>query len=162
MTIKLIKQVNKQELIDFDCGSEELNVFLKCYAHQNDKNRLGRSFVFFEENVPVGFVTLCSAAIAFNELPKSLKLPRYPIPAIRIARLGIDRRFQGKGYGKELLSFSLEKVALLANFVGVKFVIVDAKEEARSFYEHYGFVSLPSKPNVLVLPIETVLKAFEK
>ena len=55
MTIKLIKQVNKQELIDFDCGSEELNAFLKCYAHQNDKNRLGRSFVLFEENVPVGY-----------------------------------------------------------------------------------------------------------
>ena len=121
MIIKLIKHVKGVELKEFDCGSEELNLFLKCYAQQNDKNRIGRTFVGFEKNTPVGFITLCIGSIAFNELPSNHKLPRYPIPVIRIARLGVDKSFQRKGYGKELLGFSLEKIALLANFIGAKF-----------------------------------------
>lgn len=161
MTIDLIKNVDKKILNDFDCGCEELNVFLKCYARQNDKNRMGKTFVLFEGSVAAGFVTLCSGSIDYDELPKNYKLPRYPIPAIRIARLGVDKRFQGKGYGKELLSFSLEKIALLSGFIGVKFVIVDAKDSAKSFYEHYGFMPLPTSPNALLLPIETVLAAFD-
>ena len=162
MKIELINNINKSDLKGFDCGSEELNTFLKCFAHQNDKSRMGRTFVLMDNSVPAGFVTLCSGSIDFNELPKNIKLPRYPIPAIRIARLGVDKNYQGKGCGKELLSYSLEKIAFLANFIGVKFVVVDAKDSARLFYEHFGFVSLPSKPNVLILPIETVLRAFDK
>lgn len=162
MIIKLIKDVNSNEISCFDCGSEELNIFLKHYAKQNDNNRLGRTFVFFDDNGPIGFVTLCSASIAFSELPKNYKLPRYPIPAIRIARLAVDKHYQGQGYGKELLSFSLEKMVILAEYIGVKFVIVEAKEESKTFYEYFGFVSLPNNKNTYILPIDTLAKAYRK
>ena len=161
MIFNTIRQIKKSELKDFDCGSEELNAFLKRFAHQNDKSGIGRTFVLTENNNAIGFITLCSGALAFDELPKDYsRLPRYPIPIIRIARLGVDKRFQGKGYGKELLGFAFEKIALLCNFIGVKFVVVDAKNVAKKFYEKYGFITLPTRKNTLVLPIETILKAF--
>ena len=117
MIFKPIKEV-RNRLKDFNCGNADLNTYLKCYAYQNDKSGMGRTFVLFDNDVLIGFVTLCSASLLFDELPKAMKLPRYPIPAIKIARLAVDERFQGKGYGKELLAFSLEKIALLADYIG--------------------------------------------
>ena len=159
MIIRLIKETTSEELQSFDCGSEELNLFIKCFARQNDKKRIGRTFVGFLEETPVGFITLCSGSITFDELPKKEKLPHYPIPIIKIARFGIDKRFQRRGFGKEFLAFSFEKIAVVANLIGVKFVAVDAKDNSKSFYEHFGFVSLPTKPNTLVLPVDLILKA---
>ena len=164
MIIKLIKDTKKQELESFDSGSEELDIFLKCFAHQNDKSGVGRTFVGFSNNQVVGFMTLCSGSIAFNQLPSEMnkKLPRYPIPAIRIARLAVDKRYQKQGFGKEFLEYCFEKVAAIANLIGVKLVIVDVKDETFGFYKHYGFVSLPTKPNILIMPIETVIKAINR
>ena len=106
-------------------------------------------------------MTLCSASINFEEAPKGLNLPKYPIPAIKIARLAVDKRFQGKGYGKELLRHSLDKIATLSTFIGVRFVAVDAKEESKAFYERYGFTPLPNKKRTYILPIELVNKLIK-
>lgn len=157
MIYKPIREVRK-ELGDFDCGNDDLNLYLKQYAYQNDKSGIGKTFVLYDKNNLIGFVTLCTASIHFCDLPKNIKLPRYPIPAIKIARLAVDKKYQGKGYGKELLGFSLEKIAALAEFIGVKFVMVDAKEESRSFYERFGFLPLPVKQETYVLPIDLVKK----
>ncbi len=160
MNYKSIKEV-KNQIKDFDCGNNDLNSYLKCFAYQNDKSGIGKTFVLFDRNVPVGFVTLCSASIDFEDAPKNIKLPHYPIPAIKIARLAVDKRYQNKGFGKELLAFSLEKIAMLADFIGVRFVTVDAKEESKSFYEHFGFISLPTKKETYILPIDLVTKLIK-
>ena len=160
MNYKPIKEV-KNLLKDFDCGNNDLNDYLKCFAYQNDKSGIGKTFVLFDDDIAVGFVTLCSASINFEDVPKTMKLPRYPIPAIKIARLAVDKRYQNKGFGKELLAFSLEKIAMLADFIGVRFVTVDAKEESKSFYEHFGFISLPTKKETYILPIDLVTKLIK-
>lgn len=160
MNYKPIKEV-KNQLKDFDCGNNDLNNYLKCFAYQNDKSGIGKTFVLFDDDMVVGFVTLCSASINFEDVPKTIKLPRYPIPAIKIARLAVDRRYQNKGFGKELLAFSLEKIAMLADYIGVRFVTVDAKEESKTFYEHFGFISLPTKKETYILPIDLVTKLIK-
>lgn len=160
MNYKPIKEV-KHKLKDFDCGSEDLNTYLKRFAYQNDKSGIGRTFVLLEGDVLIGYVTLCSASLVFENMPIGIKVPRYPIPAIKIARLAVDKRYHGKGYGKELLAFSLEKVAILSEFIGVRFVTVDTKEESKTFYEHFGFIPLPMKKETYVLPIELVTRLFE-
>lgn len=53
-----------------------------------------------------GYYTIASAGIPFLDLPpeESRRLPRYPsLPAVRIGRLAVDRRFQGRGFGEILL-----------------------------------------------------------
>ena len=150
---------SRNRVKDFDCGNSDLNAYLKRYAYKNDKSGIGRTFVLFDNDKPVGYVTLCSASIDFENAPNNIKLPRYPIPAIKIARLAVDKKYQNKGFGKELLAFSLEKIAMLAEFIGVKFVVVDAKEESKSFYEHFGFIPLPTNSDRFILPIEIVVRA---
>jgi len=156
-----IKECPPTLLSGFDCGEEHLNLFLSSYAKQNDEKGYGRTFVLLEDDALIGFYTLASAQIEFAHIPGHLlkNLPRYPAPAIRIARLAVRKRSQGKGYGAILLKYAFKRILLAAINAGIAFVLVDAKESARGFYEHYGFVRLTDESNLYVMPIATMLKA---
>ena len=156
-----IRDAEKEALDRFDCGQEALNVFLRSYARQNDERGLGKTFLLLEESKVNGYYTLSSAQIEFASLPSSLskRLPRYPIPAIRIARLAVDQSEQGKGVGATLIKSAFKRIVLASSSAGVAFAVVDAKEEAIPFYEHFGFVRL-GEGNVLALPIATILKSI--
>jgi ribosomal protein S18 acetylase RimI-like enzyme len=85
-------------------------------------------------------------------------LPRYPtLPAIRIGRLAIDKKFQKHGIGSILLFDAIRRAlrAEMANYT----LLVDAKNElAADFYTHNGFIRLENKPSTLFLPLETAAK----
>ena len=163
MIIKsILDYSNKNSIENFNCGNAALDTYLKQYASQNDKNNISKTYLYVNDNDDVvGFVTLCAASIDSKTLPKDLqKLPNYPIPAIRIARLAVDLNNQGNHVGKELLRFALRRIAVVSTSIGVKFAIVDAKEESKSFYEKYGFVSLLDRQLTYILPVETIIKAI--
>ena len=142
MNYKPIKEVRDQ-LKDFDCGNDDLNVYLKCFAYQNDKNGIGKTFVLFDNNQLVGFMTLCSASINFEEAPRGLNLPKYPIPAIKIARLAVDKRFQGKGYGKSAAEAAIQILKAASPEMPIKLATEKGNEKARRLYTSLGFRLLP-------------------
>ena len=157
-----IKDIQSKLLDCFDCGEEKLNIFLKQYAKQNESNGLGRTYLIIDDNKQVvGFYTLSSAQIAFQQLPTSLKknLPKYPIPAIRIARLAVDKNHQRKGIGSTCLKNALKRILCISLNAGVAFVLVDAKPTSKAFYEHYGFVCIDEINLTYILPISTILSA---
>jgi GNAT superfamily N-acetyltransferase len=89
------------------------------------------------------------------------RLPRYPlVPATLLGRLAIDRREQGRGYGRFLLADALRRAVRseIASFA----VVVDAKgDAARSFYEREGFLSFPDQPMKMFRPIADIRKLFD-
>ena len=83
-----------------------------------------------------GYYTLSSTSVQLAELPEQTlrKLPKYPrVPATLMGRLAVDRRLQGKGYGRFLgVADALYRSARseIASFA----LIVDAKDDsARRF-----------------------------
>ena len=92
----------------------------------------------------VGFVTVAASPIEVDDLASSLRrgLPRYPLPVLRVARLAADVTAQGRGVGRALLRFAFELALALRDDFGCVGVVVDAKDEARAFYEKLGFVPL--------------------
>ncbi|MGH7104824.1 MAG: GNAT family N-acetyltransferase [Acetobacteraceae bacterium] len=110
-----------------------------------------------------GYYTLCSTSVQLAELPAQTvrKLPRYPlVPATLLGRLAVDRRQQGKGYGRFLLADALYRAARseIASFA----VIVDAKDDsARRFYEWESFLVLPDQPMKLFRPMADIRRLFE-
>jgi predicted GNAT family N-acyltransferase len=167
MSFKLvsIKDVPKSKLKKFDCGTEVLNEFLSRYSLKNDTLGIGRTFVAFDENEEVvGYFTLATAQIVYEEIPDEYrgKLPKYPIPSLRIARLAVGKDLQGKGIGKWLLTQAFIKIVHVSEITGLYFIIVDAKETSKSFYEHYGFIKFNDKELSFFLPVETVRMAMEK
>ena len=147
----------------FDCGYPDLNAYFRHYAVKNDELLIGKTFVALDEHHAVtGFMTLSNAQIEAVTLPDAIKatLPRYPVPAFRIAKLAVDRRFQGAGVGSWLLRNALQRALTVSLSDGVFAVLVDAIDDtAKGFYLKYGFIPLQDHPLTLILPLATIRKA---
>jgi len=73
---------------------------------------------------------------------KRKRLPRYPVPVLRLARLAVAERAKGKGVGSLLVRFVLVLAQQMAEDFGCVGVLADAKTEAVAFYERLGFLRL--------------------
>lgn len=148
----------------FDSGIEPLDRYLWTQAGQDARKNMAAPFVLvLPDGMVAGYYTLSSTSMQLSELPEQTvrKLPRYPlVPATLLGRLAVDRRQQGKGYGRFLLADALHRAARseIASFA----VIVDAKEEnARRFYERESFLPFPDQPMKLFRPMADIRHLFE-
>jgi GNAT superfamily N-acetyltransferase len=145
----------------FDCGKEKLNLYLRQAARQHHEKGISKTFVALPEPeslIIAGYYSVCMAQIEFLSMPASQQkgIPReYPIPAMRIARLAVDKAFQGKKLGQELLMDALHRALRLSSEVAIYAVVVDAiDDEAKQFYLKYDFLAYEDQPNSLFLPIK--------
>lgn len=151
----------------FDCGSEPLNVFLRQTARQHATRGISRTFVLVEEGAPepkpiLGFFSLNLCEIESESLSaeQAKRLPRN-VAGVRLGRLAVAKSLQGQGLGKLLLVAAMKKFLEIFRAAGGIGLFVDAKDQkAKGFYEHYGFVSLPSNQLQLFLPVATILEAL--
>ena len=156
-----INEVPNSLLREFDCGELKLNTYLKNYARQNFEKGVGKTFLLVDDKHVLGFYTLCSAQIKFEELPLKIcqKLPKYPIPAIIIARFAVNKIDQSKGIGSLLLTNAFRRIVSAFTNIGITFIVVDAKKESKGFYEHFGFKCVNEENLTYILSIFTVIKA---
>jgi len=131
----------------FDCGREELNRYLLRYAWQNQQAGAAQTYVGIVDEVMVGYYTLAVGEVTLEDAPERLKkgLAKHPVPILLLARLAIDRRWQGQGVGKALLRDAMQRTLQAADIAGIRAFAVHAKdEEARRFYEHFDFMASPT------------------
>ncbi|HEY1660922.1 MAG TPA: GNAT family N-acetyltransferase [Verrucomicrobiae bacterium] len=151
----------------FDCGSDPLNLFLKQTARQHAERGISRTFVLVDESAAapkpiVGFFSLNICQIKSETLApyEAKKLPR-DVPGIRLGRLAVAKAYQRQGIGKILLIAAMNKFIEIFNTAGGIGLFVDAKDqEAKRYYEQFGFVSLPSNELELFLPVKTIQEAL--
>ncbi|MDP3231362.1 MAG: GNAT family N-acetyltransferase [Myxococcales bacterium] len=128
----------------FDCGSQELNVFLQQFARQNQSENIGRTWIATLDGEPrvLGFYTLTVASVSRDRFSAEevKRVPRYPLPVAHLGRLGVDKTAQGKGLGEHLLLHALEQIHRVSQVIGIFAVEVRAKDDrAARFYERFGF-----------------------
>jgi GNAT superfamily N-acetyltransferase len=153
----------KHDRVGFDSGVEALDRYFRVQAGQDARKNMAAPFVLVLPDLSVaGYYTLSSTAVRIGELPENLarKLPRYPlVPATLLGRLAVDRRHQGKGYGRYLLADALYRS--LASQIASFALIVDAKDDsARRFYERESFLTFPDQPMRLFRPLADIADAF--
>jgi GNAT superfamily N-acetyltransferase len=123
----------------FDCGSPSLTDWLREVAPMAQRAGTSRVYVAcYEGSLEVaGYYALAAASIERAEAsPRALRgAGRSPIPAILLARLGVDERAQGSGLGRALVRDALLRVAQAADVVGVRALLIHAESSrARDFY----------------------------
>lgn len=130
----------------FRSGNEDLDRFFARYAGQNQfRHHIGTTYVAVTESGAIaGYATVAASEIAPATLPvaRQRRLPRYPVPVLRLARLAVDLHFKGRGVGSLLLRGVLGLAIKMADDVGCVGVLVDAKADAVAFYEKLGFLPL--------------------
>lgn len=129
----------------FRSGNVDLDRYFQRYAGQNQfRHHLGTTYVAVTAERICGFATITPGELTADSIPKSLRarLPAYPLPILRISRLAVDERDQGKGIGRLLLKAMFGLALDLRDRFGCMGVIVDAKPGAAGFYEGLGFLKL--------------------
>jgi GNAT superfamily N-acetyltransferase len=133
----------------FDCGVPALNTFLHRYALQNQKKDGVQTWVaLWDQQEVVGYYSLVVGEVGYEGSPEHLRkgLARHPVPVMILARLAVDRNFQGKRIGQGLLLDALRRTVQAADLAGIRALLVHAKDEtAARFYAHFGFQPFPEE-----------------
>ena len=140
MKIEIRKLEKRDNRKDFRSGEIEIDRFFIKFAGQNQfKHKIGKTYVAVdvETQTIVGYVTVSVSSMNIDslEIEELKKLPNYPLPIVRIARLGVDEHFQAKGIGKKLVQKILYLALEIEALVGCVGIFVDAKDSAIEFYE---------------------------
>jgi GNAT superfamily N-acetyltransferase len=131
---------------DFHSGNVDLDRFFHKYAGQNQfRHHIGTTYVAVDGDRILGFATVAPSEIEVERLSPAhrKRLARYPMPVLRLARLAVDDRAQGRGVGGDLLKAVFVLARSMARDYGCAGVVVDAKPEAVAFYRRYGFTEFP-------------------
>lgn len=169
---KLQRGDNRQE---FRSGDIEIDRFFIKFAGQNQfKHKIGTTYVAIESTTQkiVGYATVSIGSLNIEDFDSAEfgKFPKYPMPIMRIARLGVDERYQSQGVGFKLLQRMIDLSLEIEDLVGCIGIFVDAKEEAVAFYAKYAFEiaptimgELPTKPKqtLMYLSTKTIYKVFK-
>ena len=142
----------RDDRTEFRSGNIDLDRFFLRYAGQNQfRHHIGTTYVAVQGDRIVGFVTVSSGEMVAENLAKSLRrrLPAYPLPILRLARLAVDERFQGHGIGRLLLRAMLTLALEMRDRLGCIGIVVDAKSDAVTFYSSLGFTPIDLISGVL-------------
>ncbi len=129
----------------FTSGDVDLDRFFRRFAGQNQfRLHIGTTYVAVRENDMLGFITVAATSITIDKLPERRRkqLPRYPLPAVRIARLAVASSAAGQGVGKRLLRTAFQLTHELAERTACVGIVVDAKPDAVGYYQRYGFEAM--------------------
>ena len=157
---KLEKRDNRQS---FKSGDIEIDRFFIKFAGQNQfKHKIGNTYVAvdIESQAILGYATISVSSLNIDglEINEFKKLPNYPLPIVRIARLGVDEQFQGQGIGKILMQKMIYLAMEIDNLTACVGIFVDAKKDALSFYAKYGFEIVPViKGELSIKPTQTLM-----
>ena len=149
----------------FDCGREAQNIFLKERARKHAELNYSKTWVAVRpgQTTILGYVTLSMGNVTFESITDEIRarLPRYPMPVLRVGQLATDVRFQRKGIGPLLLRFAAEQAIAASKSVGCFAIELEAdNERARGWYLKMGFIELKAGGSRLYQPIATLETAM--
>jgi GNAT superfamily N-acetyltransferase len=146
------------ELESFSSGVDPLDDWLKRRARRNEIEGASRTFVVAAGHDVVGYYSLAAGSVS-HELSTG-KIRRNmpdPVPVVLLARLAIDRNWQGRGLGADLLADLILRTLAAAEIIGVRAFLAHAiSPTAKSFYERHGFRSSPVDPMTLMVTTDEV------
>jgi GNAT superfamily N-acetyltransferase len=143
----------------FDCGQEELSRFLARFALVNQLAGAAQTYVAISGDTIVGYYSLAVGEVAYHDAAGRLSkgLARLPVPIMLLARLAVSKGSQGQGLGAGLLKDAMLRTLQAADIAGIRALTVHAKDEnARRFYEHFGFNPSPTDALHLYLLIKDI------
>ena len=147
-------------LDDFACGEAVLDEWLKRRAMAHQLSGASRTFVVADrEHRIYGYYAMAAGAVSRQMATSSVRrnMPD-PVPVMVLARLAVDHRAQGIKLGASLLQDAVKRAVIVSQNAGVRALLIHAlHDQAREFYEHYGFQVSPAHPMTLTLRLSSVV-----
>ncbi|MFC7432027.1 MULTISPECIES: GNAT family N-acetyltransferase [unclassified Agrococcus] len=148
----------RDDLAAFRCGTRGLDEWLRQHARENERRGASRTFVSIDEQGHVA-AFYCLSAFTVQRADLGDGWDRMPpsLPVTLIGRLAVHADYQGTGLGFAMLKDAVVRAIGAAQAVGSVAVVAHvANPSARSFYERFGFSTLPGDENTFILTMADV------
>lgn len=167
-----IEQLDKRthDRESFSCGKPDLDRYLQTTARKATEIDTGRTWVAVDPAKPLdatgkqaiaGYYTVSMSSVDVSVMPATRRGLPAQVPTALIGRLAVDERHQGQGLGEFLLLDALRRICQAAEHIAAHAIVVDAMDDdAKKFYERYGFLQLTDNPLHLFLPLATARGLF--
>ncbi|MBW1841548.1 MAG: GNAT family N-acetyltransferase [Deltaproteobacteria bacterium] len=168
--VELDKAVHDRD--SFNCGENELNLFLKTQAAKHMKVGISKTMLLpavaplSNNKYPIcSFYTVAPSSIKRTSLPTELakKLPHYPVPVFLLAQLAVHKDYHGQGLGKVTLIKALEYLWKINYRMSAFAIVVDClNKNIEQFYAKYGFEKLccHDEKTRMFIPMKIVAELF--
>ena len=152
----------EHDISAFDCGEPALDAWLRRRALQNEASGASRTYVVCAGRRVAGYYTLAVGAVEHVRAPGRVKrnMPD-PVPVMVLGRLAVDKNSQGRGIGAGLLRDAILRTVQAAEIAGIRAILIHAKtEDAKRFYERFGFVASPVDPLTVMITLTEAVKTL--
>lgn len=153
ISIRSVTDGDQAALDGFSCGNAELDSFLREDTIAREREGLLRTYLACDESTILGYASILADVLTLEPFEgdrAGIAQTRYPIPALKVARLGVAAHIQRGGGGTLLMNYALTRLYAVSDLAGCRFLVVDAKIEtkAEGFYERLGFERNLAKKHV--------------
>ena len=141
--VKTERLAKYHNLSNFDCGDKDINDFIKNDALAYQEKKLATTTIFIDAGDIIGFFSAAADSLKLilpeKEEHKVKNKPLKEFPAIKIARLGRNKKYRGQKVGTNILKWAIGYILNCSQMIAIRFVTVDAYPDKVSWYEDYGF-----------------------
>lgn len=159
-----VEKLRRQHAVEtFACGQPALDRFLEHFALQSQQAGTSTTYVALDGERVVGFHSLAFGHVEYGDAPDRLTkgVARHPVPVMLLARLAVASDCRGRGLRAALLKDAILRTLRAADIAGLRAILVHAKDdEARGFYDHFGFAASPSDARHLMLLLKDARAAL--
>ncbi|AGB48929.1 putative acetyltransferase [Methanomethylovorans hollandica DSM 15978] len=152
----------------FHCTNSDLNDFLKNDALRNQEQLINKTYVCYYQNHLVGYFTLTTDTIQVKSINSSDCVDDFPYsryPALKLARLATDEKFQRMGVGSYMLHIAIYLTQKVSDIAGCRYITVDSKPQSVTFYTKHSFKlveeSRKKEYPVLYLNMQPIIEELE-
>lgn len=146
----------------FDSGVLDMDDWLRKRALANEGTGASRTYVVCAGGRVVGYYALASGGVAQVQAPGRVRrnMPD-PVPVMILGWLAVDRSWQDRTLGRSLLRDAVLRTLQAAEIGGIRAILVHAiSEEAKRFYQRYGFGESPVDSMTLMMTVADAEKAL--
>jgi GNAT superfamily N-acetyltransferase len=147
----------------FHSGDDALDGWLARRALKNQSERSSRTWVVTVESQVVAYYASSAAVVLrVHATGRAGRNQPDPLPAVLLARLAVDVRYQGRGLGAALVKHFVLKALEVADLVGVRVLLVHAKAAAAAvFYARFEFEPSPVDELTMMLLVKDITAGAE-
>lgn len=145
----------------FTCDNDALDHWLRTRAKRNQRDGASRTYVVVHDGRVIAYFSLATAVIPHAQATgRARRNMPDPFPAMLLARLAVDRAFQGAQLGANLLRDAIRRTLVAAEIAGIRVLLAHTIDEsARAFYEHFGLEPSPTDELHLMLVLHDARRA---
>jgi len=160
---KLSKNHN---LSKFDCGSDDLNDFLKNDALKQQEENLNITQLVICDNEIIGFFSILADTIKISHIRdketigiiKEQKPMVKNLPGVKIGRFAISKEYTSQGIGSHILDNVLYNIKILSQKIGLRIISVEGYAKAYNFYVKYNNFNNLKKDDKKLERLEKIIK----